>query len=172
MKLKRFLCLALALTCCFSVCVGLCACDKNEEDDEGGAAKSNSPFYVVYKDVKIELDKKAEAVLEKLGKANYEDNLGDCGGIGIQMKYTYSDIAINTLKEKDGEMIHKISFESDLVSTPKGISIGSSEGDVRSAYGEPTSEENGKLLYKSNDLELEFTVKNGTVSAVNYRRVR
>ena len=88
------------------------------------------------------------------------------------MKYTYDDITVNTLKEKDGEVIHKIAFVNDLVETPKGLSIGSSEAQVKDAYGEPTSSENGKLLYKSGDLELEFTVKDGSVSAVNYRRIR
>jgi hypothetical protein len=147
----------------------LVACNNGSEENEGA---SNNPFYVNYKDVKIELNKKAESVLDKLGEPKYSDNLGDCGGIGVQMKYTYDNITLNTLKEKDGEKIHKIGFLNDLVSTPKGITIGSSADDVRAAYGTPSSEENGKLTYKSGDLELEFTVKNGSVSAVNYRRIR
>ncbi len=172
MKLKRFLSIMLVIACVLTLCAGLCSCDEKEEENKDAANTSNSPFYVVYKEVRIELDKKADGVLEKLGKAKYEDNLGDCGGIGVQMKYTYDDITVNTLKEKDGEVIHKIAFITDIVSTPKGISIGSTESAVKEAYGEPTSAENGKLIYKSNDLELEFTVKNEVVSAVNYRRVR
>ena len=160
----------LAFACCVALVATLAACNDTEEEDAKGG--SSSPFYVVYKDVKIELDKKADAVLDKLGDAKYEDNLGDCGGIGVQMKYTYDDITVNTLKEEDGEKIHKISFVNDIASTPKGISIGSTEKEVRDAYGEPSSSENGKLIYKSGDLELEFTIKDGSVSAVNYRRIR
>ena len=170
MNNKRLLSMLLALVCCFGALATFSSCDKAEGEEPGGT--SNSPFYVVYKDVKIELDKPATDVLEALGKAKYEDNLGDCGGIGVQVKYTYDDITINTLKEKSGEKIHKISFINDLVSTPKNISIGSSEEDVRGAYGAPSSAENGKMIYKSNDLDLEFTVKDGSVSAINYRRVR
>ena len=169
MNIRRILCLTLALVCAIMLASALVACNDGGEENEGGAS---NPFFVNYKDTKIELDKKAEGVLEKLGEPKYSDNLGDCGGIGVQMKYTYDDITVNTLKEKDGEVIHKIGFLNDLVSTPKGISIGSSEDDVRAAYGTPSSEENGKLTYKSGDLELEFTVKNGSVSAVNYRRIR
>lgn len=169
MKIKRILCIVLALVCITMLASSLVACDSGSEESKGG---SNSPFYVNYKDTKIELDKKAEGVLDKLGEPKYSDNLGDCGGIGVQMKYTYDDITVNTLKENDGEVIHKIGFLNDLVSTPKGITIGSSAEDVRAAYGTPTSDENGKLTYKSGDLELEFTVKNGSVSAVNYRRIR
>ena len=159
----------LALLCAVMLASALVSCNGDGEENEGGAS---NPFYVNYKDTKIELDKKAESVLEKLGEPKYSDNLGDCGGIGVQMKYTYDDITVNTLKEKDGEVIHKIGFLNDLVSTPKGISIGSSEQEVRDAYGTPSSEENGKLTYTSGDLELEFTVKNGSVSAINYRRIR
>lgn len=171
MNIKRILSILLALVCVGVLVCSLCACDGegSGDENEGGAS---SPFYVNYKNVKIELDKKAESVLEKLGEPKYSDNLGDCGGIGVQMKYTFDDITVNTLKESDGEVIHKIGFLNDLVSTPKGISIGSSEQDVRDAYGNPSSDENGKLTYKSGDLELEFTIKNGSVSAVNYRRIR
>ena len=169
MKIRRILCLSLALVCAIMLASALVSCNTDGEENEGGAS---NPFYVNYNDTKIELDKKAESVLEKLGEPKYSDNLGDCGGIGVQMKYTYDDITVNTLKENDGEVIHKIGFLNDLVSTPKGISIGSSEQEVRDAYGTPSSEENGKLTYKSGDLELEFTVKNGSVSAVNYRRIR
>ncbi len=166
---RRLICVILAVACCFTALTVLSSCNDTENNEQN---KNESIFYVVYNGVKIELDKKADSVLQKLGTPKYEDNLGDCGGIGVQMKYTYGDIAVNTLKEEDGEVIHKISLIYDTVSTPKGISIGSSEQDVRDAYGKPTSDDNGKLLYKKSDLELEFTVKDGSVSAVNYRRVR
>lgn len=163
---KRILCAALALICCFGALFIMSACDEEQGSTNGGI------YYVEYKNVKIELDKDAKTVLESLGKAKYEDNLGDCGGIGVQIKYTYGDIAINTLKENDGEKIHKISFMNDLVSTPKGIYIGSTEQAVIDAYGAATSTENGRLTYKSGDLELEFSVKEGKVSGINYRRIR
>jgi hypothetical protein len=171
MNLKRYLSLILAVIFCASACVFAASCNNSEEEDGQGQSVAN-PFYIVYRDVKIELDKKADDVLAKLGKAKSEDNLGDCGGIGVQMKYTYTDITINTLKEENGEYIHKILFITDLAQTNRGISIGSDEADVRSEYGTPSSEENGKLIYKMSDLELEFTIKDGAVSAVNYRRIR
>lgn len=169
MKTKKCLYVLVACLFCFAAVLTLCACDNSEKN---GGQTSAIQFYAEFNGVKIELGKKAENVLAKLGDAKYADNLGDCGGIGVQMKYTYDNVAVNTIKEKDGEVIHKIAFLNDLVSTPKGISIGSSEDDVKKAYGEPSSSENGKLTYKSGDLELEFTVKNGNVSAVNYRRLR
>lgn len=164
---KRIICAVLALLCCLGCVVLMSACD-----EEQGGNGDNNLFYVEYKGVRIELDTSADQVLAALGKAKYEDNLGDCGGIGVQMKYTYSDISVNTLKEEDGEKIHKISFTNDLVSTPKGIYIGSSEQAVLDAYGSATGNEDGRLTYKSGDLELEFSIKDGKVSAINYRRIR
>lgn len=168
-KTKRYLYALVACLLCFTAALALCACDDSEKN---GGQTSATEFYVDFNGVKIELGKKAEDVLSKLGDAKYIDNLGDCGGIGVQMKYTYDNISVNTIKEKNGEVIHKMAFLNDLVSTPKGISIGSSEADVKKAYGEPSSSANGKLTYKSGDLEIEFTVKNGSVSSVNYRRIR
>lgn len=167
MKLKRLISIALAAVFCISTCLFVCSC--NEKKDEEASA---NPFYFTYNGIKIELDKKADGVLEALGEAKSEDNLGDCGGIGVQIKYTYADFSINTLKEENGEMIHKIEFKNDLPKTSKGICIGSAESDVRSAYGTPSSEENGRLIYKKSDLELEFTVEGGEVTAINYRRIR
>ena len=169
--MKRAICLMLAIVCCFTMTALLASCSDGGEAD-GGEQTSNNPFYVVYKGVKIELDKSADDVLSKLGEAKYKDNLGDCGGIGVQFRYTYDDITVNTLKEKNGEMIHKISFVNDIASTPKNISIGSTEDDVRNAYGQPSSYDDGRMVYKSGDLKLEFVIENGEVKSVNYVRVR
>lgn len=168
--MKRIICTVLALMCCISAIALFTSC--NDEGSSDAEQSSNNPFYVVYKDVKIELNKSAEEVLEKLGTPKYEDNLGDCGGIGVQMKYTYDDITINTLKEKNGEKIHKISFVNDLISTPKNISIGSAEQDVRDAYGKPSSFDNGRMIFKSGDLTIEFLINDGEVASINYIRIR
>lgn len=163
--IMKILCAVLALICIGTMTL---ACDSSS-DDNGRA--SGGTFGIVYKDTTIKLDEKADGVLSKLGEPKHTDNLGDCGGIGVQTKYTFDDIAVNTLKEKDGEKIHKIALLNDLVSTSKGISIGSDEASVKEAYGTPSAEENGKLIYKSGNLELEFTVKGGSVTAINYRRI-
>ena len=164
---KRILCLLMALICSLGTVCCFSACDEEQGDEGAGGL-----FYVTYRDVKIELNQSADSVLEKLGAPQDEDNLGDCGGIGVQIMYTYSDITVNTLKEKDGEKIHKISFINDLITTPKGIYIGSAQQDVLDAYGEPSSEDGGYLVYKEGDLELEFQIDNGKVSHINYRRIR
>ena len=168
MKIKKISLIIAAILCCASMIVGLCSCDNSGEkgnDDKVGT------FGIVYNDTTIELDKSAAAVLENLGEPKYADDLGDCGGIGVQTKYTYDDITVNTLKEKDGEKIHKISFISDLVETSKGISIGDTADDVKEAYGSSVDEDGEKLICAKGKLRLEFTVKGGAVTAINYLRI-
>lgn len=160
---KKILCALIALLC---IAGTLCACDNGKNDN-----KNSNPYGIYYKEMNIVLDESAESVLEKLGEPRYTDNLGDCGGIGVQTKYTYDDIAICTLKEKDGEVIHKISLLNDLVSTSKDITIGANEADVKDEYGTPSVTEDNKLIYKSGNLELEFLLRDGYVTAINYRRI-
>ena len=62
--MKRIICTVLALMCCIFSVASLASC--NDESENGGEQSSNNPFYVVYKDVKIELNKSAEEVLEKM----------------------------------------------------------------------------------------------------------
>lgn len=162
----RIICALMALSFALAL---FSACNGEEDKKESGA--SGDPFSVSYKGITIKLDASAEKVLSSLGEPKATDNLGDCGGIGVQTKYEYADIAVNTLEEKDGEVIHKIELLNDLVATSEGITIGADEDSVRDAYGKPSSESNGKLTYKKGNLELEFTVKGGSVSAINYRRI-
>ncbi len=164
-RTKRIICALLALICCFGAVVCMTSCGGEDNGNE-------NLFYVNYRNIRIELDQSADNVLTSLGTAKYTDNLGDCGGIGVQMKYTFSDISVNTLKEKDGEKIHKISFISDLVQTPKGIYIGCARQAVLDAYGTPTSDDSEKLVYKSADLKLEFKINGDKVAAIDYVRVR
>ena len=64
MNIKRILSILLALVCVGVLVCSLCACngEGSGEENEGGAS---SPFYVNYKNVKIELDKKGQPVKYK-----------------------------------------------------------------------------------------------------------
>ena len=69
MKIKRFLSLILAMVFCLSACLFVTSCDKEEEEEQNKGQTVANPFYITYREVKIELDKKAEDVLDKLGKS-------------------------------------------------------------------------------------------------------
>ena len=106
-RLNRIICVLLSLSFCFGALCCMSACVEEEGD--------SNLFYVNYKDIRIELGKNAEDVLEKLGEPKDRVNHGNCGGIGVQTEYVYSDISLYTIKQSDGEIIHKIFFKNDFV---------------------------------------------------------
>ena len=95
------------------------------------------------------------------------------GSTGEEVVYEYRTLGIRlkTYREKENdpnEILTGIELRSDTAETPEGITIGSTTDAVRAAYGEPLSEDNTRFLYRKGDATLEFTIKDGKVSAVNY----
>ena len=168
--MKRILSLVLAIISVALVMVGFCACDgsSNNNNNGGDGAKAGT-FGIVYKNVVVELDKNAKSILSALGAPEEEKNVADCG-TGPRKRYTYNDIEIYTVEVNGTEKIDEINLTNDLISTSKGISIGSSEADVREAYGNPSSEANGRLIYSKSGLELIFNIKNGEVGSIKYNK--
>lgn len=165
--MKRIITWILALVCCLTLEFTFVACNGGEKAEE----KNGDIFYMTYNGTKIALDAKAAGVLSALGEANSVKELGDCGGLGAQVKYTYNDIELYTLKSDDSETVDHISFTSDLVSTSKNISLGDSKDKVIEAYGEPTKQSDSEIRYTEGDLTLKFKLDGGNVSAIDYMRV-
>ncbi len=159
----------LAFVCLFS----LIACEKkgNTSDEENsGKDKTGTEYYVKYNQVKIELGKDATAVLSALGAPKERKELGACGGLGSQIRYSYPSVVIYTL-EKDGkETIDQITLLDDMVSTPKGISIGSSANDAKTAYGKPDVEDSSSMQFKKGELVLKFRVESEKITGIDYMR--
>ena len=66
-------------------------------------------------------------------------------------------------------MIVKIVLADDSVSTPEGISIGSSRDEVIAAYGENFTENaTGTLIYTDGATKLMVGFADGSVSAIHY----
>ena len=163
----KVLALMLALLCSFSV---FAACN-TESSEEGKDDSGKIEFYITYKGTKIELEKKADSVLAALGEANNTTSLGDCGGFGLQTRYTYDNFVLYTVKNDSGETIDQITLSNDLIETPKGICIGDSSEDVISAYGTPAVKNDSKIEYESGSLILKFGLESGEVKSINFIRI-
>ena len=168
-KIVKIFALILALACAMTLMVA-CASEDNN-DNNGGASSGKVDFYITYKGTKIELDKDAAPVLSALGKANDEASLGDCGGFGLQTRYTYDNFVIYTVKNDSGEKIDQITLSNDIVETSKGICIGDSSDDVIKAYGEPNAKNDTKIEYESGSLILKFGLEGGDVKSINFIRI-
>ena len=171
-KIIRVFAVIIAIVCSVSL---LAACNSgNDNKDDGKNDGKNDgavAYYVNYNGTKIELGKKADSVLSALGTPKAKDSLGDCGGFGLQTRYTYNDIVVYTVKNDSGETIDQITFSNDTPETPKGICIGDSSESVISAYGEPTAKNDTKIEYQKDSLVLKFGIENGEVKSINFIRI-
>ena len=139
----------------------LCACSAEGDD-------ADDAYYISYKGAKICPGAEAGNLLETLGEPNTEKNNGNCGGQGVQMKYSYDSFDLYLLESTDGKVtVDQISLKDDLVETPKGIAIGSAKGDVLDTYGEPTTTTGKTLIYQKGKQELVFKLNGDAVSAID-----
>ena len=140
----------------------LLACNKEGEDS------ADKTLYVNYKGVKLELGKNADSVVNALGEALSVSELGDCGGLGSQIKYTYPSLALYVLKDKQGNsVIDGVELYDDSVTTPEGVYIGMSAEDARSKLDD--AQENGNALVLINGkYYLKVKLDGGKVSEINF----
>lgn len=169
MKDNRFGKILLALLLCLSMLL-LVACNSSDTDPDEDDAKSEAVYAVRYRDVEIALGKDATPVLKALGDADASQKVMSCGdAAGDQWQYRYASIVLFTLKTADSEIVDAVVLRDDVAATAKGISIGSTEAEMKEAYGEPTV--NGqKRLYTEGKYTLEFMIgEDGKISAAEMR---
>lgn len=147
------------------LCFGLAGCEKEEPAEESGA------FSVSYRGTTLEIGKEAEDALKALGEPTNKKEIGDCGGLGAQVRYDYSSLILYVLESKDGAVIDQITLTDDLVSTEKGICIGDSQEKVKEAYGDALQSDGDRLFYTSGKNRLTFEVKDGKVSGIDLMQV-
>ncbi len=157
----------LALVLLIFVTLGAVACADGSEGNENGNGADSSIYYIEYNGIKIELGAEADAVLSALGEANSKKEIGDCGGLGAQVRYDYSSFILYVLESNDGNVIDQITLINDLTQTAKGICIGSEEAAVHAAYGEPQSADGNRLKYIDGKKQLVFEIENEKVKGID-----
>ena len=154
----RICALLSALLCALS----LCACDTTPPQSSGYAFKSGEVSFTVGDD--------ADAVVSRLGEyVSYSESPSCGGGAEPDKTYTYSGFKFDTINTGGKNVIVKIVLLDDSVSTPEGITIGSSKDEVIGAYGEGYTEASGgALTYTDEKCALMIAFKDSAVSAIHY----
>jgi hypothetical protein len=165
--MKKIIIGVLCVLICFTMIAALSSCAE-KETEKGNDAEL---YTVKYKGVSIKLGADAKGILDKLGEAMSVSELGDCGGFGAQVKYTYGDVAVYTLKNDEGETVDQIDLKSDLVSTSKGISIGATADEVTAAYGEPNEKSDKDMRYIDGNNVIKFKLEGGSVKDISIMRI-
>lgn len=167
----------LALLLCVAMLFAFVACNDKDtdepDDDEGGSSgeKSSVNYYIEYKGTKISLDEDAASVLEALGTPLSSEDLGDCGGIGTQTKYTYSySLVLYVVDRESKKVIDGISVASDLIVSPEKVGVGSTKDEVLKACGKGYSKlSDTQISYSSGHKSVIFSLRDGAVVKLEYK---
>ncbi len=154
----------LVLTLSFAV-----ACDGGEETDAPDGGDKVALYAIDYNGTVVEIGKKADKVIGKLGEPISSEPAGNCGGKGETTIYEFPSFTVVVVDYTDGDsVIDKIELRNDGAETTKGIYIGSSESDVTAAYGTPDEKKGSVLKYMDGDKLLTITVSGGTVDTITF----
>ena len=175
-NVKRFLCVALVVLCAFSLFSCKAEETENAPETKEKAEKTEDAgtvaYYFEHNGVKVELGAAADSIVTALGAYKDKKEIGDCGGLGAQVKYSYASFDVYVLESKtDGNVIDQVTFRDDIVETPEGVCIGMSVSDAKAKLGEPTSASGDALEYLSGNKLLRIAVADGSVSGIDYMTV-
>ncbi len=126
-------------------------------------------YAFVYDDVVIEINAPAAPVLEKLGEANSYFEAPSCAFDGIDKIYTYNSFELDTYPLDGEDFVSSVLFKDDTVATMEGICIGDSAEKLAEAYGETSTEEDGKTVYCKDGIKLCFIIEDGCISSIEYK---
>lgn len=158
--MKKIICILLALITllAFSACT-------NETDTP--AEKSYS---LTYNGQTLKIDAKAEESLTALGAPKNYQELPTCGKGDLDKLYDFGSIRVRTYQLNGVDYISVIELMDDLVSTPEGLSIGSTQQKALDTYGEATKKTDLAWIYHATgmDLEIHFNADQ-TVKSIVYR---
>ncbi len=157
--LKNFVCGA--LLCVLLLAFVGCKSENGDTEDKG--------VYVDYNGTRIVMGAAADDIIKSLGEPTEKREIGDCGGLGAQVKYSYDSLEVYVLESKtDGNIIDGIIFRDDLVETPEGVCIGQSVDKAKELLGEPTESDDKSLKYKKDAYVLLLGCESGTITSVDY----
>lgn len=176
--MKKFAAILLALT----VALSLCACGDSgntpntPEDPDLPLNPVVDPdpvgYLFTYNGYQFGVDMPADEVIAALGEPKDKYTSESCAFGGEDTVYYYSSIQISTNNEYGYERIYSIYLEDDLVSTEKGICVGSTAEDVKNAYGEPGDKSSEVcLVYEKDTMTLSFNLVDGLVSTILYNDI-
>ena len=171
MKAKQLVTITLALVCTF----GLFGCSSNDvkvinnnASSASGAESSEAGYVFSYKGTDIPVDADFAPILEELGEPNTYFESPSCAAQGIGKHYTYNDFEIETYPDGDNDLVLYVMLKTDAVSTKEGINISSTKDDIIAAYGEPTEEVTGSLIYQMSDMKLKFLFNGDSMISIEY----
>lgn len=166
--MKKILSLLLLLVFCITGCQQNTSDNGNDKPSENTTSENTKCFYVV-NNTTIIPGKDFAPMYEKLGEPVSFSEAASCYYDGMDKVYTYEGFEIKTYPVNDKDYVQDICMSSEIFSTDKGISIGSTLEEVVAAYGEDY-ELIGKMYkyYFTEDTYMYFFIMNDAVKYFGY----
>lgn len=170
--MKRILILTLALL----LALPMAACS----DGSGDAANSpsgaptpsaGSEYVLTYRDCPLPMNAEFGPLRAFLGEPDSYFEAASCAFDGLDKTFTYPGLEIITYpdEEKDNvDYISSVRLLDNTVSTPEGVTIGSTSAEVTAAYGEDYTAFGTQYSYENGDATLNFLFDGDSVISVEY----
>lgn len=166
--------------------LGLCACGgeetaatpapaapsqaaaENSVPSQIPSAAEGSKYTFSVNGCKLPMNAEFGPFLSYLGEPDSYFEAESCAFNGLDKTYDYPGFDLVTYPVEETDYISDIYFLDSTVSTPEGITIGSTLEDVITAYGEDHEEDLGLYQYTDGDTQLSFLIEDGKVRSVEY----
>ena len=135
-------------------------------DNQGNNSKDAPVF--AYKGVTVKMNELSDPIISALGEPANTYEAPSCAFQGNDYYYNYGSFEVSAYEQNGERRIYSVVLKDDLVSTPEGLSIGSSEADALAVYGEETRSGNGNFIYRAGGVTVTVIIKDGTVASIDY----
>ncbi|MBR6229421.1 MAG: hypothetical protein IKQ97_06765 [Eubacterium sp.] len=139
----------------------------------GKAEAARAGYYFTYKGASITMGSKAKKFLKKAGDPISKNKKKSCAykGYDYTRKYPGFTLSTYTNSSTGPEIVNCITFLDGSVSTNEGIHIGSTESEMKSAYGDGSSI-SGIYSYVKGKTKLQIQVVSGAVKLIRYVKLK
>ncbi len=185
--MKKLICTVLVLMIILSLCA--CGGDSRENnetkpanqqtDDTHTSNQSEKPtassaeggHIFTYNGTEISMHAPAADILASLGQAKSQTEEASCAFEGMDKTYNYGSFFLQTYPLEEQDYIYCLWFMDDTVTTAEGIYIGSSEEQVKQAYGEDTYNGSNAYIITKGESILTIITDAGAVTGITYDAV-
>lgn len=170
--MRRILILALALL----LALPLAACGDSSANPTGSSSGAPAPsagseYVFTYRDCPLPMNAEFGPLRSFLGEPDSYFEAASCAFDGLDKTFTYPGLEIITYPDEDKDNVDYISsvrLLDSTVSTPEGITIGSTAAEVTAAYGGDYTAFGTQYSYENGDATLNFLFDGDAVISVEY----
>lgn len=157
------------------MCMLFVGCGDSSAASSGSAASNGSSapakeYVFSYNGISIPMKAEAAPIVSQLGEPlNYFES-ESCAFKGLDKVYTYASFELSTYPVDGVDYVLSVRFTNDTVSTPEGISIGSSLDSLNAAYSASVAVGETGFTLTGGDSSLAFILdgSTGAVTSVKY----